>query len=165
MNSKNIYTFNSKLHSVDFNFIKTVVYLPPEVIVLIPKGRKKVSGLMNGAPFSLSLQYRKDGTQFFAVSGALREAAAIKPGDPVKVVFSILENELEIPDELETRPSKDDDAGRVWNGFTSGLQKGLRHYVSTVKTLDSRMRKSFEWVEKSRASATMEPLKKKRTKN
>lgn len=165
MNTKTNYTFSGVLQAVEIGFIRTVVFIPQEIIVVLPKGKKKVTGLMNGAPFSLSVQYRKDGTQFFAVSNALREAAAIKPGDPVKVVFSLLDKGHEFSSQLETRLAPDDDAGRVWNGFTAGLQNGLKHYVNTARNLDSRIRKSFEWVESSKASPVVEPAKKRKTKN
>jgi hypothetical protein len=165
MNQKNTYTFSGLLQTVAFSFVKTAVFIPREITVSLPRGRKKVAGLMNGAPFSLSVQSRKDGTQFFSVSSALREAAAIRPGDPVKVIFSLLDNGHGIPAILETRLTSDDDAGRVWNGFTAGLQNGLPHYVNTAKKLDCRIRKSFEWVERSTATAIMEPLKKRKTKN
>jgi hypothetical protein len=165
MNSKINYTFSGVLQAVDISFIKTVVFIPRDIIVALPKGRKKVTGLMNGAPFSLSVLYRKDGTQFFAVSRSLQEAAAIKPGDPVKVVFSLLDTRHELSAQFETRLSNDDDAGRVWNGFTAGLQNGLTHYVDTVKKLDSRIRKSFEWVERSKTNPAAKPLKRRKTKN
>jgi hypothetical protein len=165
MNKKINYTFSGVLQAVEFSFIKTVVFIPGEIIVALPRGRKKVTGLMNGAPFSLSVQHRKNGTQFFAVSRSLREAAAIKPGDPVKVIFSLLTSGNEFSTELETRLANDDDAGRVWNGFTAGLQNGLKHYANTVTKLDSRIRKSFEWVQRSRASSIAKPVKRRKTKN
>lgn len=165
MSTKMNYTFSGVLQAVEIGFIKNVVFIPREIIVSLPRGRKRVTGLMNGAPFSLSIQYQKNGTQFFPVSNSLREAAAIKPGDPVKVVFTLLDNGSELPAEHETRLSHDDDAGRVWNGFSAGLQKSLKHYVHTARNLDSRIRKSFEWVEKSKARSMSKPAKKRKTKN
>jgi hypothetical protein len=153
------------LEEVKIGFIRTAVFLPREITVLLPKGRKRVKGLMNGAPFSTSIQYKRDGTQFFAINAELREAAAIRPGDPVKVLFTLIKEEaIEIAPELETVIALDDGVGRVWNGFTAGLQKNLTHYVDTAKKLDSRIRKSFELIKKSKLTKAAEQPPKRKTK-
>jgi hypothetical protein len=52
----------------------------------------------------------------------------------------------------------------VWNGFTAGLQKNLTHYVDTAKKLDSRIRKSFELIKKSKLTKAAEQPPKRKTK-
>ena len=149
MHSKTRFVFSGILEKVKISFINTVVFIPRDIIVQLPKGKNRVMGLMNGAPFSICIQYRKNGTQFFPVNAALREAAAIRPGDPVKVIFNILDaHQVEISPE-ETTPGADDNAGRVWNGFTADLQPTLKHYIETVKKVDSRVRNAIDVVQKS----------------
>jgi hypothetical protein len=43
------YRFNSKLSEIDAMFMKTAIFVPGETIRLLPKGRLRVKGSVNGA--------------------------------------------------------------------------------------------------------------------
>src|SRR5688500_594052 len=85
------YRFKTILSSAKGNFISTVIYLPDDIIAALPKGRVRTKGTINGAPFALAPQYKKDGSRFFSVSGPLRRAARIKSGDAVEVIFKLVD--------------------------------------------------------------------------
>jgi uncharacterized protein YdeI (YjbR/CyaY-like superfamily) len=95
--------------------------------------------------FSLAINNLKSGERYFAVSNALRKAAKIGVGDPVKVDFHLVDpNIVELPEELEVVIAQDPDAEKVWNTFTPGMQRSLAHYVITAKSVDVRIKRALE---------------------
>lgn len=148
---KKVFRFRTKLSPVKGTFLNAVVYLPAAVVKALPKGRVRAEGTMNAAPFSLAPQYKKDGSRFFTVSAALRRAAGIQEGDTVDVQFRLIDPDvLEVPEELEAVLEQDPDGRRVWDTFTTGMQRSLIHYITSVKNVDSRIKRSLELVEKAK---------------
>lgn len=148
---KKDFHFRSKLSPFKGTFLNTVVYLPESIVKVLPKSRVRVRGTINGAPFALAPQYKKDGSRFFSVSAALRKAAKIKEGDSVEVKFRLVDPEIvDIPEELEAVLEQDDEAKKVWNTFTKGMQRSLIHYITSVKNVDSRIKRSLELVQKAK---------------
>jgi uncharacterized protein YdeI (YjbR/CyaY-like superfamily) len=126
--------------------------LPEEIIEQLPKGRVRVKGTFNGAPFSLAVQHLKDGKYYFSVSAPLRKAARIKPGEKGEVTFKIVDpDKIEIPEELEAVLAQDDLAMKAWKKLTTGYQRSLIHYVTSVKNVDSRIKRSLQLMEKAKA--------------
>jgi hypothetical protein len=143
--STNTYSFTSKLEDVRTGMLTTLVVIPPKIISQLPEGRKRTKGTMNGAAFSLAINNLKSGERYFAVSNALRKAAKIGVGDPVKVDFHLVDpNIVELPEELEVVIAQDPDAEKVWNTFTPGMQRSLAHYVITAKSVDVRIKRALE---------------------
>lgn len=143
--------FKSKLSPFKGTFLNTVIYLPLNIVKALPKGRVRTKGTINGAAFALAPQYKKDGSRFFSVSAALRKAAKIKEGDVVEVKFRIIDADIvDMPEELEAVLEQDDEARKVWDTFTKGMQRSLIIYVTSVKNVDSRIKRSLELVEKAK---------------
>ncbi len=146
-----VFRFKTILSPAKGNFILTVIYLPQEIIAVLPKGRVRTKGTINGVPFALAPQFKKDGSRFFTVSGQLRRAAGIKAGDPVEVIFRLVDpDKVNVPEELVAVLEQDDDAMKVWNTFTTGMQRSLIHYITSVKNVDSRIKRAIEIIEKSK---------------
>lgn len=162
MQKKKKFEFVGVVEEVRFNLVNTAVFLPHHVIVDIPRGRPRVSGIINGIPFSLCIQYRKEVGRFFSINSALRQAAGIEAGDPVKVFFTILDmNKVEIPDALETVLSVDDQAKRAWRKLSGNIKRNLSDYISSAKGFDSRIKRSIETVQKAKLALVPLPGKKK----
>lgn len=143
--------------------VKTVIFLPEDVVTKLPKGRVRVKGRFNGADFALAVQRMKDGSRFFSVSAPLRKAAAIRAGDKVRVFFKIVDPDtLDIPEELEAVLAQDDEARMAWNTLTPGYQRSLIHYITSVKNVDSRIRRSFDLLERARAGLLHGQTKKRK---
>ena len=146
------FKFSTTLSNAKGNFISTVIYLPKEIVDMLPKGRIRTKGTMNGAVFALAPQYKKDGSRFFTVSSGLRKAAKIKAGDKVEVIFRLVDkDEIEMPEELEAVLSQDEKAKSVWKGLTSGRQRDVIVYVTSVKNTDSRISLALQSIEKVKA--------------
>ena len=144
--------FEARLSDIDGRFIKTAIFLPENIIRKLPKGRIRVKGTFNAAPFALAVQNLKDGSRYFSVGAPLRRAAKMKLGDTVKVNFKIVDaDKLDIPEELEAVLSQDDDARKAWQNLTTGYQRSLIHYVTSVKNVDSRIKRALDLLNRAKA--------------
>jgi hypothetical protein len=152
--SRKEFHFKSKLSPIKATFLNTVIYLPENIVKILPKGRIRTKGTINGAAFALAPQYKKDGSRFFSVSAALRKAAKIKEGDAVDVKFWLVDADIvDIPEELEVVLEQDEEGKRVWDTFTKGMQRSLIIYVTSVKNIDSRIKRSLELVAKAKSGS------------
>jgi hypothetical protein len=149
--STSTFTFKTTLSSIKGGLIHSVVYLPQEIVEQLPKGRLRTKGTLNGIPFALAPQYQKDGSRFFTVNAALKKAAKIKEGSRVEVTFKLVSPDLlDVPEELEAVLAQDEEAMTAWNNLTIGYQRSLIHYVTSVKNVDSRIKRSLELMEKAK---------------
>ncbi len=140
------------LSKVDDLLVKNVIYLPKEIVKQLPEGRVRVEGTFNDAPFALAVQHRKNGDRYFSVSGPLRKEAHIKTGDRVKVKFRIVDpDKLHIPEELEAVLAQDGEAKEAWEKLTLGYRRGLIHYVTSVKNVDSRINRAIDLLNRAKA--------------
>ncbi len=147
-----VFWFSTVLSPIKATFIKTAIFLPEAIIKQLPGGRVRVKGSFNDAPFSLAVQHLKDGARYFAVSAPLRKAARIRTGDKVEVTFRLVDpDKLDIPEELEAVLAQDDLALKNWKLLTTGYQRSLIHYVTAVKNVDSRIKRSLKLMEKLNA--------------
>jgi bacteriocin resistance YdeI/OmpD-like protein/uncharacterized protein DUF1905 len=145
------FRFTSRLSSVKGSLIHSVVFLPKEIVDALPEGRVRTKGTLNGVPFALAPMYKKDGSRFFSVNAAIRKAARIKEGDKVEVIFKLVNPlKVDIPEELEAVLAQDDEAMKVWEEFTPGMQRSLILYITSVKNVDSRIKRALELVEKAK---------------
>jgi len=128
----------------------TGLYLPAEIVAVLPKGRLRAQGLLNGVtPFNLAVQSERSGAKFFMVGGPLRREAKIKQGDVVRVQFSWADTEyLEIPEEFQAALEQDDEARAIFETFSTGKKRGLMNYITSVKNVDSRIKRSLELLHK-----------------
>ncbi|MDQ2656697.1 MAG: YdeI/OmpD-associated family protein [Bacteroidota bacterium] len=146
------FQFVVPLSEIEGLLVKTVIFLPREIIGKLPGGRIRVEGTFNDAPFALAVQHRKNGARYFSVSAPLRKAAAVKVGNPVRVKFRIVNpDKLDIPEELEAVLAQDDAAREAWYKLTLGYRRGLIHYVTSVKNVDSRIRRSIDLLNRAKA--------------
>lgn len=146
------FRFTAKLTPVKWLFMNTVIFLPEDVIDTLPNGRVRTKGTLNGAPFALAPQSKKEQGRYFSVSAPLRKAAKIKAGDKVEVIFKLVDPDaVDTPEELEAVLAQDEEARKVWDEFTPGMQRSLIIYITSVKNVDSRIKRSLELAEKAKA--------------
>jgi hypothetical protein len=164
MATRRNYAFSGIVESVRFNLIHTAVFLPHHILLDLPRGRVKASGIMNGAPFSLSILYRKDVGKYFPISSSLQSAARIEPGDAVNVTFRIIEmQKVEMPQELETVLNEDDKARQIWKKIPATRQRVLAEYVESAKKIDVRVRRALESIRLAkREKPQTQPSRRKR---
>lgn len=146
------FRFTVPLSPVKAVFLNSVIFLPAAVIRKLPKGRIRVKGTFNGAPFALAVQHMKDGSRFFSVSASLRKAAGIKTGDKVNVSFKLVDpDKVDVPKELKAVLEQDVDAQKAWENLTRGYQRSLILFVTSVKNIDKRIERSLKLMERAKA--------------
>lgn len=145
------FSFTTKLERLPSNLAYTALFLPFEMVALLPKkGRLRVAGKINGTtPFNLAVLNLKEGPKYLMVGSQLRREAKIKQGDLVQVSFGLVDaNLLEIPEELVIALAHDEDAKRIFDTFTVGYKRSLVHYITASKNIDVRIKRALELLEK-----------------
>jgi len=67
------------------------------------------------------------------------------------VKFKIVDpDKINIPEELEAVLEQDEDARKAWDKLTRGYQRGLIHYVTSVKNVDSRIKRAIDLMERAK---------------
>lgn len=75
----------------------------------------------------------------------MKKQLNIQIGDPVQVDFQFVEADLlEIPDVLQSVLEFDEAARDIWQQYTVGLQRSLVHYINSVKSTDSKIKRALE---------------------
>ncbi len=146
------YSFAAHVTKIEARFLSHILIIPQEIIEDInQKGRLRVEGTMNGAPFALAIQNLKTGERYFSMSNALRRAAKVQLNEPVKVEFHLVDpNKLDIPEELEAVLAEDPEGKAVFDEMTIGTKRGLVHYITSVKNIDSRVKRALEIIGKAK---------------
>ena len=149
---KTSFQFTAPLSPVKGMFLNSVIFLPAKVIRDLPAGRIRAKGTFNGAPFALAVQHMKDGARFFSVGAPLRKAAKIKTSDKVTVLFKLVDpNKVDVPEELSAVLAQDAAAKSAWDNLTTGYQRSLVHFVTSVKNIDRRIERSLKLMERAKA--------------
>lgn len=146
------YKFTNRLTRIDATFMQYIIVVPNEVMERIDKkGRIRAKGTMNGVPFALAIQNLKTGERFFSVSAPMRKAAKIQLSVPVQVEFVLVdENQLDVPEELTAVLDEDPEGKAVFEQLTVGYRRSLIHYITSVKNVDSRIKRAIELVQKAK---------------
>ena len=97
---------------------------------------------------------------------SLRKATRIEIGDQVRVSFRILETKnADLPDNFESMPTMESETRRMNQSLGKKTNGLLSDYVDAIRNLDSRVRKAFEIVQRSKSvPRTAQPNKKNRNK-
>lgn len=121
-----------------------------EIAVWKAAGIKRVNGTINGGAFRLALQSDGEGGFYLMISKDLCKKANIEIGQQVQVY---IEQELD-PDRIDFAEeflevlSQDPEASEKFFAFTLGKQRSLNIYITQVKSVNSRLKRSFELADK-----------------
>jgi hypothetical protein len=155
------FSFSSQLSSLGAGHM--AVFIPELIRKKLPEGRVRTRGTINNTDFSLAVQQRKDGDSYFIIGGRLRREAKIREGDEVKLSFRVVDpDELELPEELRITLEQDSEAARVFDSFTTGLQRSLAYYIDSAKNVDTRIKRALDMAHKMKTGGLMRaPSRKK----
>lgn len=154
MAKKQSFTFETRLTEYKDMLVSTVVEIPADVVKKLSTGRVRVEGKLNSVPFNLAIQSKKNGPKYLSVSQAMRKSAGVKPGDKVKVSFSVVDpDKLDLPEEMEAVLAQDDEGAKKWNKLTVGLQRSLVHYINSSKNVDVRIERALFLINKVKSGA------------
>jgi hypothetical protein len=122
---------------------KTGIVVPPEALEQLGAGqRPPVHVDVNGH------QYRRTvavmgGQHMIGVSAAVRTAAGLSAGDPLRVTLTLADTprEVEVPDDLAAALAADERAGTFFAGLSNSLQRFHVDSVNGAKTAETRQRR------------------------
>lgn len=151
------YSFSARITRIEAQQTHYILVVPDELMEQIEaentvtKGRIRVEGTINGAPIALAIQNLKTGERYLTVSGPLRRAAKIQMSVPVKAEFYLVDPEkLDIPEELTAVLNEDPEGKEAFEKLTTGYKRGLVHYITSVKNVDSRIKRALDMVNKAK---------------
>lgn len=154
-----VYKFAERITRIDAQFMQYILMIPDDIIEQIEtekegkKGRVRVEGTMNGVPFALAVQNLKTGEKYFSVSAPLRKAARIQLSVPVQVEFHLVDpDKLNIPEELIAVLEEDPEGKAAFEKLTTGYKRSLILYITSVKSVDSRIKRAIELINKAKYS-------------
>lgn len=152
MIGKKTYKFFAAIETLDIGLVQHCIIVPPEILdQLNSKGRIRVKGTMNAVPFSLAIQSKKNGIRYFSVSRDLKKKINVAGGEKIRVQFCLADLEaLDMPEEMGILLEQDEEAMTIWNTFTTGAKRGLLHYISSGKSVETRIKRSIEIMNKAK---------------
>lgn len=146
------YEFTAPLVKKDFEvgFVHQMIIVPDAVLDQLgnPK-RIRIKGFLNDTPFNLAIQNTKEGLRYLMIGAPLMKQCKLRVGYMVKVRFFVPDqSEIELPEELVEVLAQDEAAGKKFYAMTPGRQRSLAHYVTTAKTVDTRIKRALELAHK-----------------
>lgn len=144
-------SFTAYLSPVDGPMVHHVIHVPEETAAQFrqPKGAVRVLCSVAGkAEFPCALNPRGDGYIIIA-SKALISSHKLKHDTPFTVsIRKDLNDGLLLPEELEEVLKQDEWGSSLFDKLLPGHKRGLIYYIRTAKSIDTRVKRALEIIEK-----------------
>lgn len=158
MKTDNSEQFSFRFQSIIVNagsasYVTSIAIIPVEIIERLPSDKRiRVNGrFQNKFHFNLAIQPKRSGEKYLSINAATRKTLKLKIGDPIEIEFSIASSDyLNIPEEFEAALEQDESGKKIFERFTIGYRRSILHYVSSAKSTDVRIKRSFEILEKAK---------------
>jgi hypothetical protein len=114
-------------------------------------GHKRVLMTLDGKEYRRALIAMKEADGYVVMLGLdIMRAHRLEEGSTVLATITQDPNpdDLNIPEELEVWLEQDEDAARIWNGYTPGLQRSLCYYINSAKRAETKFKRTEELVHK-----------------
>ncbi len=127
-----------------------LIFVPEDLIAKLPaKFPLRVEGIINGVAFALAIQTIKGHGKYFSISAEFRKKAKLEEGVEVQIQFNIVDpDKLDIPEELEAVMAQDEEGAKMFEALTTGYKRSLLHYITSAKSVDTRIKRSLELIHK-----------------
>jgi hypothetical protein len=148
------FRFTAKIEqSGSATFVASIAIVPQEIIDQLPNEKRiRVNGIFqNILPFNLAIQPLRSGEKYLSINAASLKKLKLKIGDPIQIEFSIADNDyMPIPEEFEAVLEQDELGKKLFEKFSVGYRRSILHYVSSAKSIDIRIKRSMEIIEKAK---------------
>lgn len=144
-------TFTAAIHRLDDGLRHHYVAVPPKIVEAIKsRGARRVVATINGVEFRRALNSRVDGPTFLILGKPLLKTLNVKVGDTVHValVIDTQPDHVEMAEELTAVLDTDEEAATLFYAMTPGKRRSLELYVSSAKSVDTRIKRALELAEK-----------------
>ena len=118
--------------------------LPQDVSATLPtRGMTLVEGTINGAPFRAVLEPDGQGSHWFRVSEALREAARADVGDAVALALAPMRDwpEPAVPQDLREALAASPEAAALWEDITPAARWDWIRWLGATRSPQTRQRR------------------------
>lgn len=137
--------FESTLQPLQLPYTQVGIPIPEVVWKAWPEGKFRLRGTINGIPFDLAPRPVAGGAKFLTVGTALRKQLKLELGDAVLVDYELSDPDLlDVPEALQSALELDEAAMVVWQQFSTGIKRSLSHYVNSVKSTESKIKRALE---------------------
>lgn len=142
------HAFDGRVSLLDFGrFAYFVIYLPDEVARELPleaNPRLRVRGEVDDYPVHGAWMPSRSGW-YLKLSKELLKKGGYGEGSWVYVRFRVTgQDEVDVPEALESALQANRRARRVWETLTAGKQRGLAYRVSSAKTAATATKRAAE---------------------
>jgi hypothetical protein len=120
---------------------QTVIMLPKNASDKLPsRGMSMIKGTMNGSPFQAVLEPDGEGSHWFKVNSAMREATKVAVGDMISFVVEPSKEwpEPKVPSDLEAALAADVKAHALWEKITPLARWDWIRWVGSTKNPETR---------------------------
>lgn len=144
-------SFNVVLEPTDEKMAHHIIAVPQEIAekFIRGKGAPRILCTVEGSPeFPCALNPRH-GRHVIIASKLLIRQNKLAVGIPFKISIRVdPRNGLGLPEELAEVFDQDEAAYKAYNALNDGHKRGLIHYINQAKSVDSRIRRSLEIMER-----------------
>lgn len=122
----------------------TFLVLPAAASAKLPtRSMVTVEGRFGGQPFQATLEPDGEGSHWFKVEDALREAAGVEAGDTVELEIAPVaqEPEPQVPTDLRKALAASPAAQATWQDITPVARRDWIHWVTSGKKAETRVKR------------------------
>lgn len=147
-------SFTTPIEIYEKGMTRHVAFIPDEVVKQLDiKANTRLIINAGGRDYRLAAISNGEGQFFIHLSQSMRRETGIGESlRPFSFQISLDPNpdDIGLPEEFEVALDQDEDALKVFNTLTPGLQRSLCHYVNSAKRIDTRIKRALELAEKLR---------------
>jgi hypothetical protein len=146
-------TFTSRINAAENPGYSATMPVPTDVAEeLLTLGTRRILFFAKGIESRRALQSDGIGGYYVMLGKEILRDLAVGPGAMIEVTLAPdpNPNAVDLCEELEAVLDQDEEFGAFWKGLTPGRQRGLAHYVTTAKSMDTRIKRALEIATKAK---------------
>jgi Bacteriocin-protection, YdeI or OmpD-Associated/Domain of unknown function (DUF1905) len=148
-----MFSFPSPVLRLETQLRQHYVPIPIDIAeALEASGTRRVIATINGLTVRRAILRNKKGDRYIFVSmDMLRQIkASLEDVVLVDLITDPEPDRIDLGEEFEAVLAQDSDASERFFEMTKGRQRGLAHYVTSAKRIETRIKRAFEIAEKLR---------------
>lgn len=138
--------FTSQLEQFDGNLWGRHIKVSIEIVqpFLLAQKKRVLCSVKGSSPIHCALLSLGNGEWFINLNKAFCNENNLRLGEKVKIEIEIDRSKygMEMPEELEVMLNQDGPASTYFEALTPGKQRGLIHFVASIKSSDIRIRRA-----------------------
>lgn len=145
--------FKAYIHPPEKKGGMAFIEIPPEIADELLKDHNKLRVVIhfdNNVSFHRALMRNKDGMCFIVLGKTtLKEAKKAAGGvETIRLEKDKSKYGMPMPEEFEEVLRQDEEGNQLFEKLTAGLKRSFLYYINSGKTVDTRIKRSLELVER-----------------